>query len=226
MQHQQEHFSLSCSLAQAVWEPWPVLFQVQRGALDWEGRPSRSWRRGEPGGIQNTAVQHSSPEIKSSIWSPPGGLWCMITRLSHSALTFQTLVCGRGRVSLSGVQLGVALVAVGSSASHVWVCPSSCHPGSCASWAPRGVSPFWPLQCASSFLDLLTAFLSSSLACVCPSGGLAPVSVSLHRFPAEHPLQPFWFRGDVSYLGAPPRWGHLPVCFCFCVHRYVFLFWF
>lgn len=70
--------SLSCSSAQAMWESWPVFFQVYRGAFDGGRRPSGSRRRGEPGGIQNAAVQHSSPEINNSIWSSARCFYCVI----------------------------------------------------------------------------------------------------------------------------------------------------
>lgn len=55
--------------AQAMADSWPLSLQVHGGAFDGEGGPSGSRRGGEAGGIQDAAVQHSSPEINSSIWS-------------------------------------------------------------------------------------------------------------------------------------------------------------
>ena len=74
-----KHFSQSRASAQAAWESWPVLFQVHRGPFDREEGPRRtrrSRRGGEAGGIQNAAVQHSSPEINNSVWSPAECFWC------------------------------------------------------------------------------------------------------------------------------------------------------
>lgn len=87
MQYQWERFSPSRSTAQAMQESWPVFPQVQRGAFDREKRPSRSRRRGEAGGIQNTAVQHSSPETKTSLWGSAGGFSRAITSFNNQPLS-------------------------------------------------------------------------------------------------------------------------------------------
>lgn len=61
--------------AQAIADSWPLSLQVHGGAFDGEGGSNGSRRRGEAGGIQDAAVQDSSPEINSSIWSPPFVWW-------------------------------------------------------------------------------------------------------------------------------------------------------
>ena len=112
MQHQPEHFSQSRTSAQAAQESWPVLFQVQRGPFDREEGPRtlrRSRRRGEAGGIQNAAVQHSSPEINNSVWIEC--FWCASARF---CFFFSTLSSHLSKIGLwasgwAGLSLWVSL---------------------------------------------------------------------------------------------------------------------
>lgn len=100
MQHQQEAFLLFGSGSAEIKQSRPVFFPIKRGAFHREKRrSSRPRRRGEAVGIENAAVQDSSPEMNNSVWSSAGSLWCVI--ISVWATSFSPFKYGSVHLSRS-----------------------------------------------------------------------------------------------------------------------------
>lgn len=225
------------SAAQAARESKPVFQKIHGGAFDGR-RPSGSRRRGETGGIEHTAVQHTSPEIYNRVWSSAGSYWeVLCVFLSLYVLTFQTRACGGQWVSLSEARSEVSPSEVCWWASRgcflLSVCPSSSHLQSCTSWAPWGFSPFWALPRASSFLVPLMVSLFSAPTCASHPVGLAQASASCYRPPRWDFLGVLvslsWFPADVLHFQGPPGAflprGRQHVSFWFHGHHCVCLSW-